>query len=89
MNALTLYVRFGDSDDYSEVESIADFVETLRNYGITGPLGRHGEYGVQCEGFRGDNYISLYYGSDVETPSMACPTTICNGSTTPFSIIVP
>lgn len=65
---MTLYARFGDAGEYEDVGGYVELVDTLRELGIEGPLERYNDFGVQCDGYTGHNYISLYYGEDVETP---------------------
>jgi len=66
---MRLYARIGDAGDYNDFDGEREFADTLREYGIDpATLERQGEYGLQCPGYTGQNYISAYYGTDVETP---------------------
>jgi hypothetical protein len=63
-----LWVRIGDLGEYREPDDLGQLAEELCEQGVGGPLERRDKFSVCCDGFRGNNYISLYYGSDVETP---------------------
>ena len=64
---MKLYVRMGDLGDYEEVGGVVELIDHLRAYGIR-EVWAHGPFGLAAEGYRGDNYISAYFGRDVETP---------------------
>jgi hypothetical protein len=67
---MTIYARLGDPDDYHEFGSCGELADHLRASGVgVATLERHGDYGLECDGYRGQNYISAYYGDDVETPA--------------------
>lgn len=67
---MKLYARIGDAGDYQEFDGVQEFADKLRSNGIDpATLERHGIYGVECPGNRGNNYISAYYGTDFETPA--------------------
>lgn len=65
-----LYVRIGDAGDYSRVfYGLSGLVDFLFKEGVIGPLWFYNNYGVSCEQYHGNNYISLYYGENVESPT--------------------
>ena len=65
---MPLFVRFGDAGDYESFAGIGEFLESLSVNGICTPLEPHNSLGVQTADYQGNNYISLYFGADVETP---------------------
>ncbi len=65
---MPLFVRFGDAGDCEPFEGIDEFLEALSVNGIRTPLEPHNPLGVRTADYRGNNYISLYFGADVETP---------------------
>lgn len=67
--ALPVFYRVGDADDYHDSDDIAGLAVDLATDGVRPPVERHGEYGLQAEGFRGRNYISAYHGDDAERPA--------------------
>ncbi len=65
---MTLWARFGDGDDYHDVGGIVELIDELKNLGIK-RIEPCNKFGVEADEYRGQNYISLYFGDDVETPS--------------------
>ena len=63
-----LWVRIGDAGDYSESDDLEQLVDSLCELGATSQLERRGEFGVCNNELRGNDYISLYYGPDVQSP---------------------
>lgn len=65
---MILYARIGDADDYHDYDSLQELAEAIGGTPgfVSGPIEYANDLGVQCEGFRGNNYISAYYGTDVE-----------------------
>lgn len=63
-NKLKLFVRFGDGGDYEELGAgfggLANLVIRLHEFKVT-KIEMKNRYGVTCEGFQGNNYISLYW----------------------------
>lgn len=64
---LVVYVRAGDGDNYNEFSSIADAGDYLAQMRATPYIERVNEYGVACDGYRGQNYISVYWGIPGDT----------------------
>lgn len=67
-----LWVRAGDADGYNSFDDIDEVADYLNDYGVSSALRFCNKYGV-CEShrnafFRGNNYISLYYADQAETP---------------------
>ena len=62
-----IYIRCGDQDDYHEFDSIQEVAEHLEPLEALPPY-TYCQYGLTCDGYTGNNYISAYWGSDVETP---------------------
>jgi hypothetical protein len=54
-------IRVGDSDDYHVEGELSGVVERLRMNRV-GRLVGFVRRGVEAEGFRGENYISLFWG---------------------------
>jgi len=54
--------------EYHEPDDLGQLVDALCELGVTSQLDRRGEFGVCCDEFRGNDYISLYYGPDVQSP---------------------
>jgi hypothetical protein len=69
---LRLYARFGDGAEYTDVGGFIELTDELTNLNIR-EIWRNGQYGVGADGYEGWNYISLYYGTDVETPVQDYP----------------
>jgi hypothetical protein len=67
--AEVLVVRVGDRDDYHECSDLHELAELLQSHGIDTRLERYCENGIAADGFTGWNYISCYYGTDIETPT--------------------
>ncbi len=63
-----LYARFGDAGDYEDVGAVVSMPDALNDRGIKGPIERYNEYGIDAVGYTHQNYISVYFGTDVETP---------------------
>jgi hypothetical protein len=59
-----IWMRIGFEDGYHAVVTVEDAADHLAEfYGIEN-VARHNEYGVSTDGFQGQNYISLYWGTD-------------------------
>lgn len=59
-----MWVRVGFEDDYHpfiDVESVAQYLNEF--YDLV-EVFRHDEFGVTAEGFTGNNFISLFWGTD-------------------------
>jgi hypothetical protein len=65
---MTLWVRAGDSDNYNGVDGVQEAADYLAEMGATGFLVRCNKYGVTCPQFRGNNYISVYWGDGAAQP---------------------
>lgn len=72
---MRVWMRMGDTDDYSEFGSMFEAGSELGGYlDSTGGLSKmpavskHGDYGVSVEPFTGYNYISLFWGDDDAQP---------------------
>ncbi len=63
-----IWVRAGDSDNYNEFDGLQEVTDYLGEMGATGPLEWCNEYGVTGPEFRGDNYISLFWGDNDAQP---------------------
>ena len=64
---LDLYCRIGDMGDYEQVDDLAQLAERLAEM-QSGPIDHFRELGVETDNYAGNNYVSLYWGEDVETP---------------------
>jgi len=64
-----LWVRCGDGDGYHAFATTEEVAEYLAQNGAVPPLSEDRRYGVCCFGFEGQNYISLYWGWNEESPS--------------------
>ncbi len=71
-----LYARFGDHDpltdgQYTPFINLRAFNNDLIERGIVGLYEAipGNPYGITAPDFQGNNYISVYYGTDVETPT--------------------
>ncbi len=74
MNGEMIYARFGDNDpltagQYTPFINMRAFNNELIERGIAGLYERANEYGITAPDYQGNNYISVYYGTDVETPT--------------------
>jgi hypothetical protein len=56
-----LWIRMGDAADYHQVSSLHEAARLLHNSGVTRFEPRRG--GLVCEEYRGNNYVSLYWGN--------------------------
>ena len=56
-----VWIRLGDDDDYHAFDGLDEIADLLAEVGIH-EVERYGLYGVSAPGFRGHNYISLYWG---------------------------
>ena len=63
-----LWVRAGDSDNYNDFDGLQEVADYLAEMGATGPLELCNEYGVSSPEYRGNNYISLFWGDDEAQP---------------------
>ena len=68
MPSTTLWVRAGDGDNYNAFDGFQDVADYLGEMGATSPLEWCNEYGVSSPEFRGNNYISLFWGDDDAQP---------------------
>ena len=57
-----LWVRAGDADNYNDFDGFQEVADYLAEMGATPPLEWSNQYGVTSPEFRGNNYISLYWG---------------------------
>ena len=64
---MKIFVRFGEAADYQSADSIAEIAEMMQEIGISSPY-HPVHYGITAPGYTGQNYISLFWGKDVETP---------------------
>lgn len=55
-----LWVRDGDAGSYTRLDSLHDLADFLRQLEVTEYDVRTG--GIEAPGFRGENYISVYWG---------------------------
>jgi hypothetical protein len=69
MPSTTLWVRAGDSDNYNAFDGFQEVADYLAEMGATDRLERCNEYGVTSPEYRGNNYISLFWGDDDAQPS--------------------
>jgi len=63
-----LWVRVGDADDYNHFDDLAEAAEYMAQFGLV-HVWRKFKYGVDAEGFTGNNYISLFYGDEEAQPT--------------------
>ena len=68
MPTTKLWVRAGDGDNYNAFDGFQEVADYLSEMGATVPLERCNEYGVTSPEFRGQNYISLFWGDDDAQP---------------------
>jgi hypothetical protein len=64
-----LWVRVGDADRYNCIDSLQEVADYLAVMGATDPLEWCNEYGVTSPEYRGQNYISLFWGDDNAQPT--------------------
>lgn len=69
MQCSVLWIRLGDAADYVCFDDLKEVAKYMASQSVFGPIWRHCNYGVACQGYEGQNYISLYWGN-IE----ACPT---------------
>jgi hypothetical protein len=62
------FFRVGDPGDYESARNVLAFAAELWACGVRGPVRQCGHFGIEAEGFTGQNYISIYFGPDFETP---------------------
>ena len=58
-----LWIRLGDASDYEAFDDLDGVADLFAEFSIK-EVSRYGLYGVSASGFRGHNYISLYWGPD-------------------------
>lgn len=63
-----LWVRAGDADNYNAFDGFQEVADYLAEMGATFPLEWFNEYGVTSPEYRGQNYISLFWGDDDAQP---------------------
>lgn len=63
-----LWIRLGDGDDYHAFDDLSEAAEHLSEFGVRF-IERRDVYGVTAEGFRGHNYISLFWGNADAQPT--------------------
>lgn len=61
------HVRAGDAGDYESFDGLGKVRDHLTEYGAVKPFSPI-PLGVECDGFAGQNYVSLYFGPDVGSP---------------------
>jgi hypothetical protein len=69
MQNAQLWVRAGDADNYNAFDGFQEVADYLADMGATGPLEWCNEYGVTSPEYRGQNYISLFWGDDDAQPT--------------------
>lgn len=66
---LVVVIRAGDQDDYHEFATLADAAAYLRDMAqIEMPAALTGDMRVEAVNYRGDNYISAFWGRSAEDP---------------------
>ena len=68
MPSVKLWVRAGDADNYNDFDGLQEVADYLAEMGAHDPLERCNEYGVTSPEYRGQNYISLFWGDDDAQP---------------------
>ena len=68
---MKLWIRAGDGDDYNAHDDVQSAGEYLATMGAVPGLERCNEYGLEGDGFRGQNYISAYWGDDLDAGESA------------------
>ena len=68
MPNVTLWVRAGDGDNYNGFDGFQEVADYLGEMGATDSLERCNRYGVTSPEYRGNNYISLFWGGDNAQP---------------------
>jgi class 3 adenylate cyclase len=61
------WIRVGDADDYHEFDDLAEVADVLTEYGVA-QVEALNRYGVACDQFSGQNYISLFWGDSEAQP---------------------
>jgi hypothetical protein len=74
MTTTTLWVRAGDGDNYNPFDGLQEVADYLADMGATGPLEWCNNYGVTSPEFRGNNYISLFWGDADAQPTRSLTT---------------
>jgi len=64
----------GDGDNYNAFDGFQEVAEYLSEMGAPGLLIACNEYGVTSPEFRGQNYISLFWGDDDAQPMRSLTT---------------
>lgn len=59
-----IWIRCGDLDDYHHFETMYAAAEYLASMLVSHPLKRHVRLGVRDKHYKGENYISLYWGGN-------------------------
>ena len=59
-----IWMRVGFEDGYYPFATVEDAADHLAEFYGTEKVGRHNEYGVSADGSQGDNFISLFWGTD-------------------------
>ena len=65
---MQILVRVGDGDNYNFMAGVHEVADYLAEMGATDPLERCNKYGVATIEFRGNNYISLFWGDEDAQP---------------------
>jgi len=63
-----LWLRLGDNSEYEKLDSIEEAKEIFEERDLTKDFTRRCQYGIQNNEFKGNNYISLYYGDKEAQP---------------------
>lgn len=69
MSTVKLWVRVGDGDNYTCFDGFQEVADYLANMGANEPLEVCNRYGVTSPAYRGNNYISLYWGEADAQPT--------------------
>lgn len=65
---MKIWLRLGDNAEYEDYDSIEEIKEIFEERELTKDFTRRCQYGVQNAEFKGNNYISLYYGDEEAQP---------------------
>ena len=64
---MKIWIRVGDADDYNSFDGYDEVAQHLATFEVKKiNVKRYGQYGAKAENFKGNNYISLFWGDNNE-----------------------